>query len=52
MKKLSNKSLYSIHKSIAKEQFKELDYKDENPSLARKIFVNGYFNSRTKEATK
>lgn len=46
MKKLSNKSLYSIHKSIAKDQFKALDYKEDNPLLAKRIFINDYFNKR------
>ena len=46
---MKHKTLIKIHKDIAKDQFKELDYKDENLLLARKIFVNGYFNSRMKE---
>ncbi|MFA5048581.1 MAG: hypothetical protein WC516_06175 [Patescibacteria group bacterium] len=45
--KMPNQSLFSIHKAIAKNQFNQLDYEGENPRLAKRIFINNYFATRT-----
>ena len=42
-----NKSIISIHKLIAKDKFKELNYKKEDHLIVRSRFIKDYFNKRT-----